>query len=868
MAEPKSPRVLCVPINSESTGKSAQKALTGARNAVQGYKRMKRRQLSKARGQLAKLGGLSEQSTRSIQFRKENNISGQGLTTPFKLIKADTLNRVFETEASNEKLDDTFIQELYGYKRRADFVFYSSRSGSRDVFEFVLNPDKPSGVDLTGYIGMVDPATDEGSWLVYLDLERNGRLLPTYTMMGIKFDNTPAGIRSAPSKDFDISKLVADSPIRVHFSDRAINQPLLFTIKNHWNFFNIYPGVSNVDTARINETFNVPANYITESNIVFKPVSERPYGPDFNAIRPPGSSANANYALLANGVSSLDVINFYNKLLRDCWVSIRDSLNGVDKDKFLAYYPTSTSLSLPRGAFDTSSTALWSRVVAVTNSTYEVKPLSYDRRPDDQGNPATSVVDPGPFNAERGLLTDGTALVKSSHRPKGKSFDNRLGSLVIVHQDEIPHIRNLPNVNIGRLAGRVFDQSLIDSPFTKLEYIVRLRVKYASELMYGPYNDFATIASLFRAELGHALFTTYNDNQATMLDTITSANINNNIPRDIFKETWGSLAIRIIMGSKYAEKSDLINYFGSDQPPNNADRLIPFKTPSRSDRIAVYGDIYDVDINGAEIRNYARQDVHGFDFGNRALFRSYPAKRIVIHWGGTKNGYLVQDGGAIAAMLSNTKHSPSTNFTINHEGTVINQHAELAAATGHAYGFNFDSVGIDIPNLGAIIKSYRQTTISGYVGIGYTVINTPLYRYALGKMLIAPINQYETLYQLIVKLCALINPPANIHTDQLRFDQRPAGLLDVNGKVAVAVSSLVGVKEGEKWYAVRDIGGVYSHLHLATNGKTDGIDGYIYYVLRYKGDNSQDAYRRMKLTLQGDVKQTSDGIRYLILNRS
>ena len=196
--------------------------------------------------------------------------------------------------------------------------------------------------------------------------------------------------------------------------------------------------------------------------------------------------------------------------------------------------------------------------------------------------------------------------------------------------------------------------------------------------------------------------------------------------------------------------------------------------------------------------------------------------------------------------------------------------AELAATTVHAASFNFDSVGIDIPNIGAILRTYNSQTIEGYKNIGYTVIESPFYGYSLGKMLIAPQNQYETLYQLIEKLCALRDPPGNIHTDQLLFDPEPVGVFtDNGGKLVVAVSSLVGTKDSEKFIAFQDVGGVCCHVHVAVNGKTDGIDGYIYYVLRYKmGDDSGDAYRRMKLTLQGDVNQTPEGIKYLILDRS
>lgn len=868
MATPRSPKVLCVPINSQRIGSNASSAVVGARNAAQGYRRVRQRQLRKARGQLAKQGGISAQAQQGLMFRTANLIQGQGLTAPYKLLDAAALNDAFKTTSSSETFDDTFIQELFGLNRKADLVVYSKRSGSAsvpDTFEFAIN--SASKVNLTGLLGGVDANSDDGSWLLYFNLS-SGKVLPTLKVLCVRFGDAPADIQRAVSKGFDIKKIVTREPVRVHFAPRPAGNVLSLSTKNAWKFFNI-PKVTTIVDARINATYPVPARMITEGAFTFKPVAERPYGPDFNAIRPPGTDTNFDYAVLADGASKRDVINFYNKILRECWTAIRDSLNGADRDKFLAHYPKAASLSLPRGAFYTQSAELWGRTAALANSIYEVTPLSFDKRPDAQGRPQTSIPDPGPFGTNRGLLVDGTSLVDSSIRPKGKKFDNRYGGLVVLHEDERASI-NLQNVAIGPLANRVFDASKVPDSFTKLEHVVRLRVKYASDLMYGPYNDYATIAALFRVELGQALFDAYADDPATMLDTLTSTSINNILNRhnSIFKEAWGSLAIRVVMGSKYSEVADLPHFSDTGQHPDNADRLLPFKAPSRDDRLVAYSDIYDVDVNGAEIRNFARADVHGFDFGDRARFRVVPAKRIVIHWGGTQVGYQAEDGGAIAAMLSNTKHSASTHFTLNHEGTVINQHAELAATTNHAAGFNFDSVGVDIPNIGAILAKYKQSMTDGYVRIGYSLIDVPFYRTggALGKMLISPINQYETMYQLIEKLCALRNPPAGVHTDQLLFDPEPTGFFDVNGESAVTISSLVGARGSRTFSDMQDTGGVYCHLHLATNGKTDGIDGYIYYTLRYKlGVDSPTAYRRMQLTLQGDVKQTSDGVKYLIL---
>jgi len=859
MTEPRSPKVLCVPVNSKRSRKSARTALTGARNAAQGYRRMKRRQLTKARGQLVSQGGLSVQAQQSIKFRQDNTLNSRGLTLPFALVRSDVIGAGFLSALGGDALNETFISELFGSTVKADAAVFVDSDGAQHVTNSGSTKITPAYTYALSS-ALVEP--QDGSWLVYFNL--NSPYVSSYLdVLCVRFGNSASDIRRSVSEGFSLKALVGSEPIRVVFTSSSRIQ---LGSNNDWRYFNIPEGLGNVDAARIAEEFEVGPSIVSSSGFTAKPLGERPYGPDFNAIRPPGTPPDFPYAVVGDAVSSIDVLNFYNRLLRECWSSIRDGLNGQDRDKFLAHYPRSNSLSLPRGAFNMSSTRLWLRTTALANSVYEVSPLSFDMRPNSDGAPATSTRDPGPYDQERGLLTDGTPLVRGALRPDNVKFDNREGSLVVRHADEV---HPLENVDVAPLRGRSNDKDVYPGELDKLEYVVRMRAKHAKLLMYGPYNDFATIASLFRAELGDFLYLNYNEDPQQMLNTLTSAQVNANIPNTQFKETWGTLAIRVVMGSRYSDVSDLPNVFGTDSPPSNATRLLPFKTPSRSDVITVYGDFYDPNLNGAEIRNYARQDVHGFDFGARALFRSVPAKRIVIHWGGTRNGWRVDDGGAIGAMLSTTRHSPSTHFTIDHRGEVVNQHAELAATTGHAYGFNFDSIGIDIPNIGAILNSYKSSVTTGYTSIGYTVIQTPFYSYALGRMLISPIKQYETMYALIEAMCALRGQVQGIHTDQLRFDPEPIGILNIEGKTAVAVSSLVGGKNSEKFKSFRDVGGVCCHLHVATTGKTDGIDGYIYYTLRYKmNDNREDAYRRMKLTLQGNVKQTPQGVKYLTLDRS
>ena len=179
----------------------------------------------------------------------------------------------------------------------------------------------------------------------------------------------------------------------------------------------------------------------------------------------------------------------------------------------------------------------------------------------------------------------------------------------------------------------------------------------------------------------------------------------------------------------------------------------------------------------------------------------------------------------------------STTFTITHDASEVRQHIDLAIASWHAQEHNDIGIGIDLPSVGFLHPSFKKATEDGYVALGYTVIEAPVVRH---KMLIAPQAQYELAYTLIETL---------------------RGLPQVDdsgwGKPKVLVNDNMYIVHSTHYYGDYR-GGVCGHIHVSApyRRKVDGIDSCLYWLLRSKfNDNEADAYRRMKLTLQGEVKQ-------------
>lgn len=851
-------KILCVPIDGNNLTKSAKSTVKTARQIAQSLLRKKRKNLEKARGRLARAGGVPAEALAGARFRQTQGLVGEGLTTPYEVIDFSKINDGFFPMSGFDKINDDFIKEMFGKARKANAaVRIEYINGLSKITSSVANTANGLTPEWLGST-TIQTRTEKdvsGTWLVYkLNTQTNSRV-PNMLFMCIRYGNTNADLRSAQTANFSFKKIKPSQPLRFVFSRGNIPS---FLGDNAHRYFKLPVGAAGIPPERmINAT--VAAGILDSGVVSLKTDAQRPYGPDFNAIRPPGTPLDFNYALYAENTSIRKVVVHYNLMLRDSWQAIKDSLQGNDLDKFLHYYPHMSSLDLPSAMFSKSTRTLWARTAATRNEIFEVNPLSYDTRPFN-GQPAGhALADPGPFDESRGLLSDGETLVKQSTRPIGKKFDNRVGSVVIFHMDE-----NITNhAGGGLLVGPFNDQSRLELflnndllGIAKLEAVAQLRVLCAKNLMYRPYTDYVTVAAMYRYELGLFLKNSYTDQKNTMLDNLTSQIVNDNIPNQVFQETWGTLAIRTGLGFIYENLQDLPKIFGTDDLPDNADRLLPVLVPSSPTELAAYGDLIDVDLGPADFKNYADPTVPQFRVGEHGMFRSGKIRKIIIHWGGTQRGARIDDGGAIQAMFSRKDHVVSTHFTITHDGLKVRQHADLIMAAYHAAGHNDTSIGIDLPNIGAIRSVYRSNVRSEYVALGYEVINSPLLN---GDTLIGLPQAYETMYALITLLVSLNNPPPTLHSDQFDIRNFPMGyFIDTDGTHAIYTNK--GIESDD---------GVGCHMHVATHSKVDGIDGCIYYALRSQlRDTPDQAFRRMKATLSSDVKLDDQGIKYLTLDRS
>lgn len=846
------PKLLCVPVNEERSLRSAGVAVKSARQVARALINQKKRQLSKARGQLARIGGAPPEVLAGIQFRQSSSL-GEGLTSPYGGLDFTKISDGFYPSQGLNKLDDSFIAELLGSAKKANAaVFIEHVAGVSRVTKSAANtPNALTPEWLSATVTQTVVTSDvSGAWLIYR--------LPSNSFkryMCIRYGEGLADFRKAQTLKYSLKKTNPTTPLRVIFTG---NQTPSFEGENQHRYFTLPAGVAGIDPSNI-QRISMTGGLIHSDDVSLVQDPQRPYGPEFNAIRPPGAPNTMTFAYFSENIEIRHVVAHYNKLLGESWVAIKNDLVGQDLEKFLHYYPAKSSLHLHSGMFSRQSSTLWLGLAALSNPIYQVDSLALDVRPDSAGEPAGhSIIDTGPFGAARGLLASGKPLVTQATRPSNKKFDNRVGSMVIKHDDEALGPSVIQIGPFSDLARSTFFRDIGLESLLKLEYIAQMRVVSALNLVYRPFNDFATVAALYRFELGKFLVDSYVDNKDTMLDSISSASVNANIPNSVFKETWGTLAIRSLLGFKYSTIPSLPNFFGTEEKPANADRLLPLSTPSDENKISLFGDVADPNLGGQiDFKNYASPNVPAFTVGTHGMFRSDKIQKIILHWGGTQRGHLIDDGGAISAMLSRKDHVASTHFTITHDGLSVRQHADLIMAAYHAKGHNNTSIGIDMPTLGALRSSYGPRVRPGYLVIGYEVIDSPFCR---TDMLIGRPQMYETTYLLIKSLISLNNPPQGVHTDQVNISDTPMGIFDDNGKTALVTNVMDSGTEK----------GIGAHLHVAgANGKIDGIDGYIYYALRsHLDDTAEQAFRRMKLTLSSAVKRDAQGRRYLILDRS
>lgn len=849
------PKILCVPVDSSVVTQKASVRVRTARQVARALLLKKTKQLTKARGRLARVGGVPPEVSAGIQFRNQQGIS-KTLTSPYEVIDFSKINDGFFPIAGYDKLKTDFINEIYGkYTSASAAVFFEYSNNVSSITAHVANTSNglvPSWLGATT-LNNISGEDVSGAWLIYK--LRAGVSNNNATFMSIRYGTSKADFRKAQKDKFSLKSIKPTTPLRIIF-DRA-HTPL-FRGKNQHEFFELPTGVSGIPADKV-KIVNLPANLIATSQVTLKNDQARPYGPEYNSIRPPGTPSDFEYAMFAEGTSIRNVLSHYNSILSQAYTEIKSNVNPNDSDKFNHYYPSPGTAFLPSGLFTRQSRKFWEKTAALSTGVFEVRGLTFDMRPNN-GQPVSSVLDPGPFDETRGLLVDGSKLVEQATRPNNVKFDNRFGSMVIVHDDEIitDNANNAPAPFNDASRMQTIKNNKMRG-LEKLEAVCQLRLMCIKNLFYRPYTDYVTIAAFYRYELGLFLFNSYVDDRDNMMNTLTSQQINANIPNNIYQETWGSLALRSGMGTLYETIDKLPKFFGTDEFPSNADRLLPFSIPSDPSKISAFGDLADVNIGQASYLNYADPNVPQFIIGQHGMFRSGKIRKIVIHWGGTRRGYGIDDGGAIAAMFSRTEHVASTHLTLTHDGLNVRQHADLIMATYHAQGHNDSSIGIDLPNIGYIARNYASSVKAGYESIGYTSVVAPVLQNKV--LMIGDAQLYETMYLLIKTLIGLNTPPPTFHTDNFNIDAKPVGVfVDSDGNTCVITNKL---SDSES------VSGVCGHIHVTKGSKVDGIDGYVYYALRsHLNDTADQAFRRMKLTLASPAKTDDKGRRYLVLDRS
>lgn len=471
---------------------------------------------------------------------------------------------------------------------------------------------------------------------------------------------------------------------------------------------------------------------------------------------------------------------------------------------------------------------------------------AYDNRPSAVGG--HGLVDPGPFGAARGLLAGVPFIPEGeSLRPAGKPFDDRRGGTVVVYPEE--DIRNLINQLADTENKGILQRLYVLDNHTYIDGFLKrgLAIAYAQEVREHATTRAGTVATILDA-LAEVV------ERVTLLDsacgtTLKTAIIANNAAGGLSNITQGRLSTQT--PNVWTTRDVLF------AAPNNAWQNDTFYTEDERNEIIpllVYTDTVDTTKLIINTREYIPPVGVDFEYLPNALTqarhsRGMQAVCVVLHWGSVDTLGALNSAGT------------GTHFIVETTGA-IKQVFDVGDTAYHTGGINAALIGIDMQTT-HINVSPASATFNAENGLESIPIKflEPSYR----TLHIPPVEAYESVYKLVNTLRTL-NAPNELSTQDLQHRQGVVTHPDATGNTQEIVYVESGIiHRPNSPYVMR---GYLPHASLSQPGqnKYDGVDLFIYCVLRDLSISSADAFENMKSTLRGDLIHATHG-RALLLVR-
>jgi hypothetical protein len=229
--------------------------------------------------------------------------------------------------------------------------------------------------------------------------------------------------------------------------------------------------------------------------------------------------------------------------------------------------------------------------------------------------------------------------------------------------------------------------------------------------------------------------------------------------------------------------------------------------------------------------------------------RNMQATCIVLHWGNINT---------VAALNSN---GTGTHFVVEATGD-IKQVFDVGDTAYHTGGLNAALIGIDMQT-----THLNQTPGAATFNRdnNFETLDIKFLAPSFDKLHVPPVEAYESVHKLVNTLRAL-SAPNELSTQDLQIKQGIVSHDDGAGNTQEIVYVESGIiHRSNSPYTAR---GYLPHASLSRPGqnKYDGVDLFIYCILRDLGISSVTAFARMKETLQGDLIHATHG-RALVLVR-